>query len=144
MLFFQDNQGTISFLENQKIENIICIHWLQDKAVKEYLDLIWIQVKNNNYWLRFFLDVGLCFGEKYSLPEFKDVYLEDIDNAYIYSFSDRNGLNDLTIISAEVNSLNSSEFININGVKLSLFLSNNQIIEFCSNSLDVQNYISLK
>lgn len=133
MRFFQDNQNEITFLKNKKIENIFCVYWLNNKAVKSnVLDVIWIKLKDNNYWLRFFFDAGLCFGEKYSLSKFKDVYLEDIDNAHIYSFGDRYLLKDSVITSAKVEPVKTDEFININGVKLSFTLGSKQIIDIYS------------
>ena len=136
--FFQDNKGKISFLTNKIIEDIICIHWLDTESISETPDLIWLKTKGQEYWLRFFIDAGCVFGAKYNLAEFRDVYSEDLEDSYSYSFCHGYCLFDTVIISANVNS------INTDGVKLSLLLKCDRIIEIYSNNLDEPTNIVLK
>lgn len=131
MRFFQDDSGTIDCLCGETIENIICVNWIDNNTKEENLFVLWLKIKYQDFWLRFFIDANCCFGEKYNLSEFRDIYTEDLEDNSSYNLSDRYYLHDRTIVLAEVNMIN-----NKSGVKLSFYLDNNQTISMSCDTFD--------
>lgn len=136
--FWQDNSGTIDCLCGEIIESIICVNWIDNNIEQENLFVLWLKIQSKDFWLRFFIDAGICFGEKYKLSEFRDIYAEDIEGNSSYSFSDRYILSNTTIVSAQVNPIN-----NNSGVKLSFYLEDRQIISMICDIFDGNTKIVL-
>ena len=138
--FLQDDSGIVDCLCGEIIEKLIHIfyfNYVKKENVHNILSL-WLKVKHKNFWLRFFIDAGYCFGEKYSLSEFRDTYAEDIESNHSYSLCDRYSLSNTTIVSARVNPINDR-----GGIKLSFYLDNNQIVSMFCEICDGNTIIAL-
>ncbi len=131
--FLQDFAAEIDFLSGCTIEKLWCVYWKNPDMTQHELQVLWLKVKENDYWLRFFLDAGACFGAKYHVSKFEEEWQEDLEDEedFVCDYGKQHNLVGKIIISASVQPIGSQ-----GGIKLSFLLEECKRLNFWADCCD--------
>ena len=120
---FYDNRFSVRLT----IEEILCVYWKNLDLDRRELSILWLKVKENDFWLRFFLDAGTCFGSSHHVSEFEKTWQEETEDEsdLVYKYGRKYELIGNTIVSASVQPTHSQ-----GGIKLSFVLEDNITLNF--------------
>lgn len=131
----QDDNGKVDELINNTIEKFICIQSLDDETGQLTPALFLLKTSESTKWNRFFLDAGICFWDIFSqLPE------DDLENQEDYPWYDLSVKHNLK--GEKILAVNICPFMQ--GVKLEIILSNENVFEISTSNVEDDTYMQIK
>jgi len=131
----QDDSGKVDELINDTMEKFICIQSLDDETGQLTPSLFLLKTSESTQWNRFFLDAGICFWDIFSqLPE------DDLENQEDYPWYDLSVKHNLK--GEKILAINICPFKQ--GVKLEIILSNENVFEISTSTVEDDTYMQIK
>ena len=133
---FYDNRFSVRLT----IEEILCVYWKNLDLDRRELSILWLKVKENDFWLRFFLDAGTFFGSSHHVSEFGKTWQEDTEDKsdLVYEYGRKYELVGNKIVSASIQPTYGQE-----GIKLSFILKKSKSLNAWADYFDREANISV-